>query len=355
MRPRSGRTARRSRTSSRAPSPERGWGRPVGEWRCIFRRPRSATRGTDRRSRRPRRVPARAPSRDVCRGRGTRGHDPPSCARGRAARRADWRRPARPRGPRQTQPDASSHAAQRGHRVRRVWRRRGRPSRCARKPTRCVELENSREQQSAGCPHLDRDSRPRANEPVRVKHQRVAEPLVEVFPNLVTSRKGSDPGRGRGLTGGPPDARRWCGGTHERRRAGLLQRVWSLAQASVRTSPRIPVISSNCSGPATSGGEIWITGSPRSSASADQATIVPPGREEVAEEPLALLAAERLSRLLVLDELERIEEADSAQVAGDGEVEEWARVERNRSSLSATCSTIRSRFMISMFLRATAH
>ena len=36
--------------------------------------------------------------------------------------------------------------------------------------------------------------------------------------------------------------------------------------ASVRTSPRIDVISSNSAWPATRGGEIWITGSPRSSA-----------------------------------------------------------------------------------------
>src|SRR5581483_1768291 len=38
------------------------------------------------------------------------------------------------------------------------------------------------------------------------------------------------------------------------------------SQASERTSPRMPTISSNCSWRATSGGEIWITGSPRSSA-----------------------------------------------------------------------------------------
>ena len=40
----------------------------------------------------------------------------------------------------------------------------------------------------------------------------------------------------------------------------------SCSHASVRTSPRIPVISSNSACVATSGGEIWTTGSPRSSA-----------------------------------------------------------------------------------------
>ena len=197
MPPRSGRTARRSGTSSPAPSPERGSGRSAAEWRCIFRRPRSATRGTDRRSRRPRHDPARAPSRDVCRGHGTRGHDPTSCARGRAARRADRWRPARRQRRPRTQPDASSRAAQRGHRGQRVWRRRGRPSRCARKPTRCVELENSREQQSPGYPHPDRDSCPRPNEPVRVKRQRVPKD-VRKCSEFVTPRKGSDPGHGCG-------------------------------------------------------------------------------------------------------------------------------------------------------------
>src|SRR6185503_18567212 len=37
-------------------------------------------------------------------------------------------------------------------------------------------------------------------------------------------------------------------------------------QASSSTVPRMPTISSHSDGPATSGGEIWITGSPRSSA-----------------------------------------------------------------------------------------
>src|SRR5579884_2683175 len=40
----------------------------------------------------------------------------------------------------------------------------------------------------------------------------------------------------------------------------------SRSHASLSTSPRIPTISSNCSCRATSGGEIWMTGSPRSSA-----------------------------------------------------------------------------------------
>ena len=42
------------------------------------------------------------------------------------------------------------------------------------------------------------------------------------------------------------------------------QRMSSTAPES--TSPRMPTISSNSAWPATSGGEIWITGSPRSSA-----------------------------------------------------------------------------------------
>src|SRR5581483_1108798 len=50
----------------------------------------------------------------------------------------------------------------------------------------------------------------------------------------------------------------------ERRR--LLERYWIRCHASSNTSPRVPVMTSNSCCVAMSGGEIWMTGSPRSSA-----------------------------------------------------------------------------------------
>ena len=53
---------------------------------------------------------------------------------------------------------------------------------------------------------------------------------------------------------------------------------------------------------------------------ADEAPLEEPGREEAAEQRLALLVREGLARLLVLHELEGVEEARVAQVAGDRQV-----------------------------------
>ena len=66
-------------------------------------------------------------------------------------------------------------------------------------------------------------------------------------------------------------------------------------QASVSTSPRIPTISSNSSCVAISGGEIWTTGSPRSSARQIKPSLEELRREEAAQQRLALLVA-RTSR-----------------------------------------------------------
>src|SRR5919106_5234419 len=55
---------------------------------------------------------------------------------------------------------------------------------------------------------------------------------------------------------------------------------------------------------------------------ADEPALEEAGREEAAQQALALLVVERLARLLVLDELERVEEAGPAQVARDREIEE---------------------------------
>src|SRR5688572_3018318 len=54
--------------------------------------------------------------------------------------------------------------------------------------------------------------------------------------------------------------------TCPRRWSEAVSELFTRSPASASTSPRIPTISSNCSCLATSGGEIWITGSPRSSA-----------------------------------------------------------------------------------------
>src|SRR5687767_2783382 len=54
--------------------------------------------------------------------------------------------------------------------------------------------------------------------------------------------------------------------TCPRRWSEAVSELFTRSPASASTSPRMPTISSNCSCLATSGGEIWITGSPRSSA-----------------------------------------------------------------------------------------
>ena len=87
--------------------------------------------------------------------------------------------------------------------------------------------------------------------------------------------------------------------------------------ASASTSPRMPTISSISASPATSGGEICTTGSPRSSARQIRPALEERGREEAAQQRLALGVVERLLRLLVLHELERVEEAGAAHVADD--------------------------------------
>src|SRR6266511_1119713 len=55
---------------------------------------------------------------------------------------------------------------------------------------------------------------------------------------------------------------------------------------------------------------------------ADEAPLEEPRGEEVPQERLALLVRERLARLLVLDELERVEEAGPAEIADDRQLEQ---------------------------------
>ena len=83
---------------------------------------------------------------------------------------------------------------------------------------------------------------------------------------------------------------------------------------------------------ATSGGEIWTTGSPRSSARQIRPFSNSCPREEAAQQRLGLLVGERLARLLVLHELERPEVAGAAQVADDVELEQRRELRRGRPS-----------------------
>ena len=69
--------------------------------------------------------------------------------------------------------------------------------------------------------------------------------------------------------------------------------------------------------PAISGGESWIDRVAAVVRAADQPAGEERLREESAQQHVALLGAERLARLLVLDELERLEVAGAAHVADD--------------------------------------
>ena len=92
------------------------------------------------------------------------------------------------------------------------------------------------------------------------------------------------------------------------------------SQASVSTERSTVSISSNSSVSAISGGDSWITGSPRSSARQIRPLLVQLARHEAAQQVLRLLVAEALLGLLVLDQLERVEVAGAAHVADDRQV-----------------------------------
>ena len=68
---------------------------------------------------------------------------------------------------------------------------------------------------------------------------------------------------------------------------------------------------------AISGGESWITGSPRSSARQIRPASYSAPRQEPAQQVLGLVVGERLLGLLVLDQLERHEVPGAAHVADD--------------------------------------
>ena len=82
----------------------------------------------------------------------------------------------------------------------------------------------------------------------------------------------------------------------------------------------MPSISSKCSGPAMSGGESWMTGSPRSSARQMSPRRNSSPERKLAQQPLGLVVVEGLLRALVLDELDRVEVARAAHVADDRDV-----------------------------------
>ena len=94
------------------------------------------------------------------------------------------------------------------------------------------------------------------------------------------------------------------------------------SHASSRAPPRIWTISSNSSGPATSGGEI-CTGSPRSSARQIRPRLNSSGRGSRAGAHRTR-RRKALTAVRVLDELERVEVAAAAQVADDRELEQPA-------------------------------
>ena len=147
-------------------------------------------------------------------------------------------------------------------------------------------------------------------------------------------------------------------GARRHRWATLPDRVTRICScASASTSPRMPAISSNsaCAGdqrrrdldrPGRRGRRRGR------SARARRARGERKPRSSVSHSS----SVKRLARLLVLDELERVEEAGPAQVADDRQVEQLRERRRGtRPRSSRTCSTIRSRFMISMFFSAIAH
>ena len=99
-----------------------------------------------------------------------------------------------------------------------------------------------------------------------------------------------------------------------------ISRCCTRSHASVRTGRRTASISSNCCGPAISGGESWMTGSPRSSARQIRPAPEQLAGDEAAQQVLGLRVVEALLRLAVLDELDRLEVARAADVADDRDV-----------------------------------
>ena len=133
-------------------------------------------------------------------------------------------------------------------------------------------------------------------------------------------RDSADRGRWRVpmVPGAPRIATRDSGPARTDRVGGTTAEI--LSQASERTSRRIASISSNCSVSAISGGESWITGSPRSSAR----QIRPRLKSAPERKPRSSCSDSsslKLSlRLLVLDELDRLEEPGSADIADDRQI-----------------------------------
>ena len=90
------------------------------------------------------------------------------------------------------------------------------------------------------------------------------------------------------------------------------------------TSPRIRTISSNSAWPGDEGRRDLDDRVTPIVRAADETRIEEGVREEPSDQALALVLGESLARIPVLYELDGVEEAGSAQVADDREVEELA-------------------------------
>ena len=127
--------------------------------------------------------------------------------------------------------------------------------------------------------------------------------------------------------------------------------------ASASTSPRCRRSVELWPDRATSGGEIWITGSPRSSARQIRPALAQSAARGSRGAASRTPRRRTIARVcLVLHELDRVEEARAAQVADDRQLEQLRERRAERVLVArAPGRRCRSRFMISMFFSAIAH
>ena len=111
-------------------------------------------------------------------------------------------------------------------------------------------------------------------------------------------------------------------------------------------------ISSNSSGPAMSGGDSWMTGSPRSSARQIRPALEQPRRDEAAQQPLALVGVNRPWVVRVLHELDGAEVARRRGRRRRSEVAQASSAARNSASLARTLPRIPSRSKMSRLASA---
>ena len=108
-------------------------------------------------------------------------------------------------------------------------------------------------------------------------------------------------------------------------------RVHRALAASPSTSPRMPTISSSSASPATSGGEIWTTGSPRSSWRQIRPASKSAGERKPRSSDSHSASSNVCLRLAILDELDPVEEARAADVADDRDLEQRLELRPERS------------------------